>query len=160
MTIENDLVVAIDYKLTNDAGELLDTSEGAGPLTYLHGHKNIIPGLENALVGKKEGDQLTASIPAAEAYGEKREDLVSEVPLSELAGIPDLKAGLQLQADTPQGVQVFTVLNVGEETATLDGNHPLAGLTLHFDVTVKTVRKANAEEISHGHVHGEGGHHH
>lgn len=153
-------VVLIHYTLTSDSGETLDSSEGREPLGYLHGFGNIIPGLENALVGKKAGDALKVSIPPAEAYGLREDALVQVVPRSAFGDAPDLEVGMQFQAQTPEGVRVVTVVNVSGDDITLDGNHPLAGETLHFAVEVTEVRAATAEELQHGHVHGAGGHHH
>ena len=157
MTITKDHVVEIDYKLTNDDGQVLDTSEGAAPLAYLHGHNNIVMGLEKELEGKKEGDNFQAKVNPSEGYGDRVEQLVSQVPKDEFSTIPDLQEGMQLQAQTEQGFQIFTVVKIDGDTVTVDGNHPLAGQTLHFEVTVKSVRAASDEEIAHGHVHGPGG---
>ena len=157
MTITKDHVVEIDYKLTNDDGQVLDTSEGAAPLAYLHGHNNIVMGLEKELEGKKEGDNFQATVNPSEGYGDRVEQLVSQVPKDEFSTIPDLQEGMQLQAQTEQGFQIFTVVKIDGDTVTVDGNHPLAGQTLHFEVTVKSVRAASDEEIAHGHVHGPGG---
>lgn len=160
MTIAKDHVVEIDYKLTNDAGEVLDTSEGAAPLAYLHGHNNIVIGLEKQLEGKTQGDNFKASVAPEEGYGERTDNLVSQVPKAEFESVGELTEGMQLQAQTDQGFQIFTVAKIDGDMVTVDGNHPLAGQTLHFDVTVKSVRAATSEELDHGHVHGEGGHQH
>ncbi|MCB0367418.1 MAG: peptidylprolyl isomerase [Bdellovibrionaceae bacterium] len=160
MTISKDHVVEIAYTLTDDNGKVLDSSQGRGPLAYLHGARNIIPGLESELEGKTIGDALKVTVAPAQAYGERNDKLINEVPRTELAQIPDLQVGIQLQAQSPQGVQIFTVTAVGDDTVTLDGNHPLAGMTLHFDVQIVHVRKATEEELAHGHVHGPGGHQH
>lgn len=160
MQAGDNTVVLIHYTLTSDSGETLDSSEGREPLGYLHGFGNIIPGLENALVGKKAGDKLKVSIPPAEAYGVREDALVQIVPRSAFGGAPDLEVGMQFQAQTPEGVRVVTVVDVAGDDITLDGNHPLAGETLHFDVEVTEVRAATEEELTHGHVHGAGGHHH
>ncbi len=160
MNIAKDHVVEIEYTLTDDEGKVLDTSDGRDPLTYLHGGQNIIPGLEKELEGKVVGDALKVKVDPAEAYGEFNKSLINEVPKEELAQIPELKVGIQLQAQSPQGVQIFTVTAIGETCVTLDGNHPLAGMTLNFDVKVKTVRPATEEELTHGHAHGPGGHQH
>lgn len=160
MTITKDHVVEIEYKLTDDKGKVLDSSEGQAPLAYLHGKKNIIPGLEKELEGRKAGDELKVSVEPTEAYGERVDALVRDVPRTELAGIPDLEVGLQLQANTPQGVQIFTIVGLSDDSVTLDGNHPLAGMKLNFAVKIVSVRKATNEELAHGHVHGPGGHHH
>lgn len=160
MQAGDNTVVLIHYTLTSDTGETLDSSEGREPLGYLHGFGNIIPGLENALVGKKAGDTLKVTIKPEEAYGVREDALVQVVPRSAFGGAPDLEVGMQFQAQTPQGVRVVTIVEVEGDDITLDGNHPLAGETLHFAVEVTEVRAATQEELAHGHVHGAGGHHH
>jgi FKBP-type peptidyl-prolyl cis-trans isomerase SlyD len=160
MNIAKDKVVSIDYTLTGEGGAVLDTSKGRGPLAYLHGAGNIIPGLEGALEGRSQGDQLTVSIPPDSAYGQKDPKLVQRVPRSAFAGVADIRAGMQFQAQSPQGPRVVTVVDVSDDHVTVDANHPLAGATLNFDVTVVDVRDATVEELSHGHVHGPGGHAH
>src|SRR5690606_3192497 len=161
MQIANDKVVAIHYTLTNTAGETLDSSvERGDPLTYLHGHGNIIPGLENALLGKAAGDKLNVEVAPGEGYGERHDQLIQQVPRSAFEGVDHLEPGMQCQAETGMGVRLFTITEVGDDEVTNDGNHPLAGETLHFAEEITEVRDASAEEIEHGHVHGEGGHHH
>ena len=160
MQIAQDSVALIDYTLTNDAGEVIDSSNGGEPLAYLHGHQNIIPGLEKALLGKTVGDSLKVSIAPAEGYGEVNPSLVENVPSNLFQGVDQIEVGMQFHAQTGGGMQVITVTAVEGDTVTVDGNHPLAGQTLHFDVTVKEVRAASQEELDHGHVHGAGGHHH
>lgn len=160
MQISADKVVLIDYTLTNDNAETLDSSKGRDPLAYMHGKGQIIPGLEKALEGKAAGDVLEVTIPAAEAYGERHEDRVATVPRTNIQGPGELTVGMQLHTRGEGGPSVVTVTQIDEETVTVDANHPLAGQTLHFAVTIKEVRDATAEEISHGHVHGPGGHHH
>lgn len=160
MTIANDHVVEIDYTLKDDQGKVLDTSEGKTPLAYLHGGQNIIPGLELQLDGKAEGDEFSVTLEPKDGYGERRPELINDVPRSDLANLPSIEVGMQLQAQTPQGPQIFTVLKVADDQVTLDANHPLAGETLHFDVKVQKVRKATEEELEHGHAHGAGGHQH
>lgn len=160
MTISNDHVVEIDYKLTDEKGAVLDSSEGHAPLAYLHGKKNIIPGLEKQLEGRKTGDQFNVTVAPEEAYGLRHQELINKVPLEELAGVDGLAIGVQLQANTPKGVQIFTVVDMNDQDVTLDGNHPLAGMTLSFAIKVISVRKATAEELAHGHAHGPHGHHH
>lgn len=150
----------MEYTLRDTKGEIIDSSSGRAPLTYLHGFKNIIPGLEKELEGKKIGDELRVKVEADEAYGQRDESLISEVPRAELQSIPDLEVGMQLQAQSSQGVRVLTVTGIAEGTVTLDANHPLAGIDLHFEVKVLKIREATEEELSHGHVHGPGGHHH
>ena len=160
MKIAHEKVVSIHYTLTNHEGTVLDSSTGSDPLAYLHGFGNIIPGLENALTGKQAGDKLKVSIKPEEAYGVRDDALVQVVPRTAFGGAQDLEVGMQFQAQTPQGVRVVTIVEVEGDDITLDGNHPLAGETLHFDVEVTEVRAASQEELAHGHVHGEGGHHH
>ncbi|QEM81109.1 MULTISPECIES: FKBP-type peptidyl-prolyl cis-trans isomerase [Halomonas] len=160
MQIAQNSVVAFHYTLTNDAGEVLDSSEGREPLTYLHGAGNIIPGLEKELEGKSTGDKLVAKVAPAEGYGEVQDQLVQEVPRDAFQGVDNIEAGMQFQAQTQGGPLMVTVTKVEGDTVTVDGNHPLAGQTLNFDVEITDVREASQEEIEHGHVHGEGGHQH
>jgi FKBP-type peptidyl-prolyl cis-trans isomerase SlyD len=160
MTIAQDQVVSIKYTLRNDAGDVLDSSSGGEPLTYLHGHGNLIPGLERELTGKKPGDKLQVKIAAAEGYGEYDEDLVQRVPRRTLKGVPNVRVGMRLQAQTQHGARAVTVTQLTGDLVTLDGNHPLAGQNLNFEVEVGAVRAATAEELAHGHVHSPGDHHH
>lgn len=160
MQIANNVVALIEYTLTDDKGEVIDSSVGGEPLGYLHGGGNIIPGLEDALVGKKVGDAFKVSIAPADGYGEKNEGLLQVVPKEMFQGVEQIEAGMQFHAQTDHGMQVITVAAVDGDNITVDGNHPLAGQTLHFDVKVIEVRAATQEELDHGHVHGAGGHHH
>jgi FKBP-type peptidyl-prolyl cis-trans isomerase SlyD len=160
MPIAADQVVSIHYTLKNDAGEVLDRSQADAPLTYLHGHGNLIAGLERELAGKNTGDKLQVRIVPADGYGAYDQALVQRVPRRALKGIRDVRVGMQLQAQTAQGARVVTVTQLAGDLVTLDGNHPLAGQHLNFDVEIGEVRAATAEELSHGHVHGPGGHHH
>lgn len=160
MKVAENSVVVIDYKLTDNDGEVIDSSEGAGPLAYLHGMGNIITGLEEALLGKEAGDVVQASIEPAKGYGERQEDMKQEVPRELFSGIDNIELGMQFQSETEQGPVMVTVVAVEEEMVTVDGNHPLAGVHLNFDVTIREVREASEEELEHGHVHGEGGHQH
>lgn len=160
MQVSANRVVSIDYTLRNLAGEVVDTSEGRGPLAYLQGHQNIIAGLERALEGKSAGDQVHVQIPPAEAYGEWEESLQHAVPREMFEGAEALEVGMQFQTSSEEGTQIVTVMAVDETSVTVDANHPLAGETLIFDVTILEVREASAEECAHGHVHMEGDHHH
>lgn len=160
MQVAKDKVVSIDYTLTDDEGSVLDTSKGRAPLAYLHGAGNIIPGLEKALEGKQAGEQVAVRVPAAEAYGERDDALAQEVPLEMFQGVESIEPGMRFQAQTSAGVQVVTVTKVEGESVTVDGNHPLAGKPLNFDVNVVEVRDATDEELAHGHVHGPEGHDH
>ncbi len=160
MQIANDVVVSIEYTLTDDQGTVIDSSVGGEPLTYLHGAGNIIPGLEGALEGKKVGDSFKVSVPPAEGYGEKDEGLLQVVPRGMFQGVDQVEVGMQFHAQTDHGMQVITVAGVEGDNVTVDGNHPLAGQNLNFDVKVVDIRAATGEELEHGHVHGAGGHHH
>lgn len=160
MNISDNCVASIHYTLTDNTGKVLDTSEGQEPLSYLHGASNIIPGLESALEGKAVGDKLTVAVPAADAYGLRSDDLIQELPSSMFTGIDKVEVGMEFHSETEHGLQVVTVTKVDGEQVTIDGNHPLAGIDLNFDVEVTEVRAATEEEITHGHAHGAGGHHH
>jgi FKBP-type peptidyl-prolyl cis-trans isomerase SlyD len=160
MSIAQDQVVSIHYTLRNDAGDVLDSSAEGEPLTYLHGHGNLIPGLERELAGKSTGDKLSVKIAPADAYGEYDKALVQRVPRRALKGVPDVRVGMRLQAQTEHGPRAVTVTQLTGDLVTLDGNHPLAGQNLNFEVEVGAVRAASAEELEHGHVHGPDGHHH
>jgi FKBP-type peptidyl-prolyl cis-trans isomerase SlyD len=160
MLIAQDKVVLIHYTLTNDDGKVLDSSSGREPLAYLHGKGNIISGLESALDGKQAGDKLNVRVEPAEGYGVRDDALVQQVPRRQFGGA-NLKPGMQFHAQTSQGhARVVTVTRVVGDMVTVDGNHPLAGEALNFDVEVAEVRDATQEELEHGHVHGPGGHHH
>lgn len=160
MKVADNKVVVIDYTLKDNDGEVIDSSEGAGPLAYLHGAGNIVEGLEEALTGKEAGEEVHASIEPAKAYGERHEEMKQDVPKELFGGVESIEVGMQFQSETEQGPVLVTVVAVSDEMVTVDGNHPLAGVHLNFDVTIREVRDASAEEIEHGHVHGEGGHQH
>jgi len=160
MQVSAQKVVHIHYTLTSEDGEVIDSSEGHGPLAYIHGHGNIIPGLENALLGKMAGDKIKVTIPPEEAYGPRDENLIQTVPIDAFHGVDEILPGMQFHTETPNGVELVTVIDVQDGYVSLDGNHPMSGLTLNFDVEVTDVRDATEEELDHGHVHGEGGHHH
>jgi FKBP-type peptidyl-prolyl cis-trans isomerase SlyD len=154
MKIGNNSVVSLQYKLTNDAGEVLDSSEGDEPLVYLHGSDSIIPGLENALTGKSAGEQLQVTVPPEEGYGQFDDALIQVIPREAFEGIDDIQPGMQFQAENPDGeLQIVCVKEIADEEITIDANHPLVGQVLNFDVTVEVVREATAEELNHGHVH-------
>jgi FKBP-type peptidyl-prolyl cis-trans isomerase SlyD len=160
MQVEKNKVVTIDYTLTNPQGQVLDSSQDGQPLSYLHGTGGLIPGLETALEGRSPGDQLQAVVPPEQAYGTRNDALVQAVPRDRFQGVPQVTPGMQFQANTPQGPRLVTVVAADNEKVTVDANHPLAGVTLHFDVKVVDVRDATAEEVAHGHAHGPGGPHH
>ena len=150
----------MDYTLTDNDKNVIDSSEGHGPLAYLHGYGNIIPGLEKHLEGKATGDAVNVSVEPAEGYGEHTDELIQQVKRDQFGGAPDLEVGMQFQAETDGGVMMFRIAAIDGDDITIDGNHPLAGVQLNFDVKVVEVRAATAEELQHGHVHGPGGHHH
>ena len=160
MQIQKNKVVGIDYKLTDGSGKMIDSSENHGPLYYIHGTGSLIPGLETALEGKKSGENLKVKIAAKDGYGELNASLCQSVPRAQFESTEGLEIGMQFEVETDQGELIVTVTKIEGDTVTVDGNHPLAGMELHFDVTVKEIREAFAEELAHGHVHGEHGHHH
>ena len=153
MKIADNAVVAIHYTLKDSTGDVLDSSEQQEPLNYLHGAGNIIAGLESALLEKSVGDALEVTVEPAEAYGERNENLVQTVPRSSFEGVEKIDVGAKFEASTDQGPVSVVVTEVTEDSVVVDGNHPLAGQTLHFSVEVIEVREASAEEIDHGHVH-------
>lgn len=154
MTIEKDRVVSIDYTLKNDNGEVLDTSDGREPLSFIFGSGSIIPGLENELKGKAAGEEFSVTVAPEDGYGEYDESMMFEVSKEQFQDSNQIQEGMQVQGQNSAGqVQIFTVKTIGDEKVTLDANHPLAGEKLHFDVAVKTVRDATPEELDHGHVH-------
>ena len=161
MQISNNTAVSIHYTLTNEAGEIIDSSVESGePLVYLHGQGNIISGLEHALHGRQVGDKFTANIPPSEAYGLVFEDRVQVISREMFDGIDHIEVGMQFHADVSEGPGIVTVVAVDGDNVTIDGNHPLAGMPLTFEIEVIDIRPASAEEIEHGHIHGAGGHHH
>jgi FKBP-type peptidyl-prolyl cis-trans isomerase SlyD len=160
MQIAENTVASFHYTLTNDAGEVLDSSRGREPLSYLHGAGHIVPGLEEAMQGRSAGDSFSVDVAAEDGYGPHHSGLVQDVPRAAFQGVDQIEPGMSFQAQTPQGVHSVVVTHVTADTVTVDGNHPLAGQTLHFSVEVTEVRAASAEELAHGHVHGPGGHHH
>jgi FKBP-type peptidyl-prolyl cis-trans isomerase SlyD len=156
MKISKDKVASIHYTLRDNEGTIIDSSEGRDPLNYLHGSGNLIAGMEEGLEGKSKGDKLNLKIQPDKGYGEKDESLVQKVPRSAFGG-QEVKTGMRFS--TNQG-GVVSVTHVGLDSITVDGNHPLAGVELNFAVEVMDVRDATQDEISHGHVHGPGDHHH
>lgn len=161
MSIAQNKVVSFHYTVSDAATkEVLDSSKNSDPLTYLHGARNIIPGLENALEGKTVGDELEVTIAPADAYGERSEDRVQQVPIQAFEGVEKIEPGVLVAAETDQGSIEMVITEVNGDQVTVDANHPLAGKSLTFEVTVESVRDASEEEVDHGHVHGPGGHHH
>jgi FKBP-type peptidyl-prolyl cis-trans isomerase SlyD len=160
MQITSGKVVSIDYTLTDDEKRVIDTSEGGEPLTYLHGVGQLIPGLEKELEGKTEGAAFLVRIAPEEGYGLRDDAKMAVIPLDRIDGASDLEVGSQLSASKDGVEQVVTVMKIENGMVTIDANHPLAGVTLHFDVTVRGVRAATPDELDHGHVHGPGHEHH
>jgi len=165
MQIADDTVVSFAYRLQNADGDVLDESTTESPLTYLHGHDGLIPGMENALAGKAAGDEFECEIPPDEAYGSYDPELDLAVPLDAFAEADreQLAPGVRFEGPHPKDDSqplVYTIHEVDDDSVKVSGNHPLAGMTLHFQVNVVDVRPATEEEISHGHAHGPGGHQH
>jgi FKBP-type peptidyl-prolyl cis-trans isomerase SlyD len=156
MTVANDTVVSIHYTLRDNQGNVLDSSSGGDPLQYIHGRGNLIIGMEEGLEGKSTGDQLDLNIAPEKGYGERNDKLIQKVPKTAF-GTQKVDKGMQF--NTEKG-QVVTITEVGTEDVTVDGNHPLAGVPLNFEVEVVNIRAASKDEIEHGHVHGPGGHAH
>ncbi|MDX1487684.1 MAG: peptidylprolyl isomerase [Acidiferrobacterales bacterium] len=153
MQITRHKVVTIDYTLQDQTGSLIESSEGRDPYCYIHGIGSTIPGLETALEGKSAGAELNVSLPPEQAYGERDEELVQVVSRDSFKAVGELKPGMQFNAATENGTHVVTVTGIEGDDVTVDGNHPLAGATLTFAVTVRDVRDASEEELAHGHVH-------
>lgn len=154
MRITKHKIVTIDYTLSNVKGTVLDTSIGNQPFTFIQGVGSIVPGLESALEGKSSGDTFTVHIPPENGYGPRNEALIQVVSKDLFVDVKDLQVGLQFEAQTNAGKQVLTITRIEGTRVTIDGNHPLAGETLNFDVTIRDVRDATSEELSHGHAHG------
>ena len=156
MQVTENRVISIHYTLTNDSGNVIDQSGAGEPLVYLHGSGNIISGLEQALVGKVAGDKLNVTILPEDAYGARMDDRIQTVSRSMFQGIDQIEPGMQFHAEGNTGPVVVTVTKIEGEEITIDGNHPLAGETLTFDVEVADIRDATADELEHGHIHTEG----
>ena len=160
MKIDKNSVVHIHYTLTDDDQQVLDTSEGREPLAYMHGLGQLIPGLEQELTGLEAGVKKEVRVGPKDAYGEFDKELVASVPRSGFQGEEELVVGMKVQVDTNEGQKIAVVDGIDGDKVTLNLNHPLAGKHLNFAVDVVDVREATDEEVSHGHVHGPGGHHH
>jgi len=160
MKISNNSVASFHYTLKNDAGEILDSSSGQEPMSYLQGASNIVPGLENEMEGKSVGDSFSIVISPAKGYGEVNENLLQELPKSMFAGVDNIEPGMEFQAQTEHGQQIIAVTKVEGDTITVDGNHPLAGENLHFEIEVTDIREASQEELNQGHVNGPSGDNH
>jgi FKBP-type peptidyl-prolyl cis-trans isomerase SlyD len=160
MKIAHDSVVSFHYTLKDESGSVIDQSDGE-PMAYLHGHGQIVPGLERELTGKTAGDRLQVRVSPAEGYGEHSAGLVQQLPREAFSRIAGLHVGMELQSRTRGGhAATVVVKEIGPAMVTVDGNHALAGKTLFFDIEIAEVRSASEEELLHQHVHGPGGHHH
>ena len=146
MVIEKDRVVTIDYKLQDSSGQVIDSSEGSAPLVYIHGNENIITGLEKHLVGKQAGDKVSCVVPAKEGYGERDDSLVFKVTKAEFGDGAEIEEGMQFEAHGEGGAQIVTVVSIAGDEVTIDANHPLAGVPLHFEVELVSIRPATAAE--------------
>ena len=160
MHIGPETVVTFHYTLRDESGTELETSREGEPTAYLHGANNIIPGLESAMTGRGSGDTFSATVSPEEGYGLREPDKVQRVPIKHLAFKGKLRPGTTVQLNTRDGMKAVTVIKAGRHTADIDTNHPMAGQTLVFDIEIMESRSATAEELSHGHVHGPGGHQH
>ena len=160
MKIAEKSVVQFHYVLKEEDGTEIESSHESEPMAYLHGANNTLVGLENALAGKEAGDKFSVTLQPEDAYGQRQEDMIQRVPVKHLQGAKKWKAGMTAVVQTEQGQRQVTVVKVGKFMVTVDVNPPLAGKVLTFDIDVVDVREATEEEITHGHAHGVGGHHH
>jgi FKBP-type peptidyl-prolyl cis-trans isomerase SlyD len=159
MKIEKDRAVRFHYTVGEVGQPATESSNGGEPLAILIGHGNIIPGLEKAMEGREAGETFSVDVPAAEAYGDRKDGLTQRIPKKHF-GNQKLEPGMQVVLQTNFGPRAVTIEKVGLTAVDVDLNHPMAGKDLHFDIEIVDVREASAEEVEHGHVHGDGGHHH
>ena len=161
MIIERDKVIAFNYILRDEAGVELERSEKAKPTVYLHGHGNIMQGLEDELKGKSEGDELSVTLPPEKAYGFRKQDAEQRIPIKHLlTKHKKYKTGMAVKVNTDNGPKDVVIIKVGRFNVDVDNNHPLAGKTIIFDINIEKIRNATGDEISHGHTHGIDGHDH
>ena len=161
LVIAENSVVTVNYTLTDDAGKVLDSSDGTKPMVYLHGSGDIVPGLEKALTGKGAGESLKVRVAPAEAYGELIPDGIKTIERSAFEGVDVVEVGMAFDAEAPDGTeQHIVVTKVEGDTVTIDINHPLAGVALNFDIKILSVREATEEELDQGHTHEGDGHSH
>jgi FKBP-type peptidyl-prolyl cis-trans isomerase SlyD len=158
--VNADTVVTFHYSLRDEGSTLIESSEGKDPVIYMHGHNNIVPGLEQQMSGKQSGDKFSATVQPEDAYGLHDPSAVQRVPIKHLASKGKLAAGQMVAVNTREGARHARVVKVGHFNVDLDLNHPLAGKTLVFDIEIVAVRPATQEELAHGHAHGPGGHGH
>lgn len=157
LTITNNRVISIDYVLTDPQGQIIDSSKEAGPLDYIHGTGHLIPGLEKALEGKGVGENIKVTIQPQDGYGEIRQEMIQSIPRTQFDSEGQIEVGMQFMANTDDGRIILRVVKVTGDQVVVDGNHPLAGVVLNFDVNVVSVREATPEELRHGHIHGGAG---
>ena len=160
MIVEKDKVVLFHYTLSTLDGDFSESSDKAEPVAFLVGHRNILPALEAAMLGKSAGEQVNATLEARDAYGERVADAIQRVPIKHLTDKSKLAPGKAVKINTEQGLRDATVVKVGRFNVDVDTNHPLAGRALNFEIHIDDIRDASAEEVAHGHAHGAGGHHH
>ena len=160
MKVEDKKVVAIEYTLKNAQGEVLDTNKGEELLYFIQGEGNIVPGLEKQMAGKSSGDSFEALVKAADGYGVYDDEKIRRIPRAQMKHLKGLKEGMSLQMRGPEGVEMLTVTSISDDEVVADGNHPLAGQDLHFQIRIGEIRDATKDELAHGHAHGPGGHHH
>lgn len=164
MSIGTNSVVSFHYRLSETGGELLESSYDAEPTLYLHGHNNLLPALEKAFEGRAAGERFETELSPEDGYGHRKEGAVQRIPVKHLLDHAKLKnrlkPGMKVAVNTQHGPWEAIVLKVGKFNVDIDSNHPLAGKQLTFDIEILEVRDATAEELSHGHAHGVGGHHH
>ena len=153
MEIQENSVVGMHYTLKNGTGEILDSSEGSEPLHFLYGSGSIVAGLESALIGKTIGEKIDVTVEPEDGYGIRRDGLRQEMPLSAFEGIDDVQVGMYFQIEREDAPMTMRIVAIDGDTVTVDGNHELAGVRLHFSVSIESVRDATPEEIDHGHVH-------
>mgnify|MGYP000113724039 CR=1 FL=1 len=158
--IENDAVATVHYTGTLPDGEEFDSSRGGDPMTFLVGHRNMIPGFEEELMGKTVGDTVEFTLPPERAYGERDDGAIQQVSREQFPEGMEIKPGMMMAAQTDQGPIPFTISEINDDEITIDFNHQMAGKTLTFNVEIIEIREATPDEIAHGHVHGPGGHHH
>ncbi|MCJ8340160.1 MAG: peptidylprolyl isomerase [Pseudomonadales bacterium] len=160
MKIAQDTVVQFNYVLKDADGNILEETDTDQPLLYLQGHNNMLEGVEKALAGHAKGDSVTVTLAPEQAYGKVREDAVIKVPVKHLQGAKKWRPGMVATVNTEKGQHQVTIVKMGRFMASVDTNHPFAGKTLTFDMQVVDVRQATANEVSHRHAHGAGGHQH
>jgi len=160
MQITKDTVALFHYTLKNDEEQIIESTAGKEATAYLQGHGGMIRGVQSALEGKKAGDSFSITVHPQEGYGERKDDAIQRVPVKHLVGSKKLRPGMIATVHTENGQRQVSIVKMGKFMAKVDTNHPLAGQILHFDIEIVEVREATAEEVSHGHAHGAGGHHH